>query len=216
MPWKDRGSISRQFLRERDPGKYPGGPPREIAEGRPISTGAGAASKKGRRYLYEGVYPPRVFDQKDVDLLLGDPLRAHDRDRVAKDVIISPAAVLPPLVLVPDILGDEDLLDITGLDDLDDLINPLVVRGEIDVPLFERVIPLAAEEVVLEDEPFLQKLESVFRPANGPVDMIHGGSGQISAGLFEDFQTPKGGLLSLTGVNVQIGAGDLLGFHGGA
>ena len=56
--------------------------PWEISEGPPGGNGrknahppgAGDAKKEGGMVLNEGVYPPRVFDQEDADLLLGYPL----------------------------------------------------------------------------------------------------------------------------------------------
>ena len=166
----------------------PGGKGRKIAH-RP---GEGDAEKEGGVISNEGVYPPGVFDQEGLDLLLGYPFGAHDRNRVAKNVIVPPAAVFFPLVLVPNILGDEDLLDISGFDDLDDFIDPLVVRGEVDVSLLERVIPLAAEEIVFEDQTFFQEFEPVLGNADGPVDVVHGGAGEVGPGFLEDVQTAEG------------------------
>jgi hypothetical protein len=55
----------------------------------------------------------RVFDHQDPDLILAHSLCAHDRKGVVQDVGVAPAAILPALRPVPNVLGYEDLAAIS-------------------------------------------------------------------------------------------------------
>jgi len=128
------GIDQRQILRERDLGKYPGGRP-EIAKGRPIPPGR-ESPKKGRIYLYE-VYTRRGFSTKRMRICSSVIPFARMTGTCFEGCDHIPAAVLSPLVLVPDILGDENLFDIAAL-----MISMIsLIRWcpwKIDVPLLQR------------------------------------------------------------------------------
>ena len=70
-----------------------------------------------------------------MNLVIRHALDPHHRHGVAQDVVVSPPAIFPPLVLIPDVRGNENLSTESGLDELDDFVDPLVVRRQINAPL---------------------------------------------------------------------------------
>src|SRR5216684_7734763 len=164
---------------------------------------------------HKGEQAPWCLDQDGVDLVLAEAALAHHRHDILEDVAVAVAAELGQPRAVADVVRDDDALEMAVLDQRAQPFEAHTVIRHVDVG--EAVIGmLLAEEIELDDDAAIGEAQQAVRVEDRAVDMADDGAGRVAAIGGDEV----GDLLRLIGIaagmDVERGAGLLLGDQGAA